>query len=106
MVRRTCREYGSPIRPAVLVNRPIEILLSALNLHKQLVEMPGIAPAPSPSPQRARLRRTARPHPDNTVQPEISLREWSTILKRLTLFRTAALKRVDPHLCVASPSSS
>ncbi len=42
----------------ILVNRPPEIPTPALNLHKQLVEIPGVAQAPSPSPQRPRVRRT------------------------------------------------
>ena len=32
----------------ILVNRPPEIPTPALNLHKQLVEIPGVAQAPSP----------------------------------------------------------
>ena len=42
----------------VLVHRPPQISTATLNLHKQLVEIPGIAQAPSPSPQRPRVRRT------------------------------------------------
>ena len=44
--------------PTVLVNRPPEIPSAALDLHKQLVEIPGIAQAPPPSPQRPRVLRT------------------------------------------------
>ena len=47
----------------VLVNRPPEIVTSALNLHKQLVEIPGVAQASSPSPQRARVFWTKGPTP-------------------------------------------
>ena len=50
----------------ILVNRPPEIPTPALNLHKQLVEIPGVAQAPSPSPQRPRLRRTKGSTPLST----------------------------------------
>ena len=42
----------------VLVNRPPEIPTSALNLYKQLVEIPGVAQAPSLPTQRPRVLRT------------------------------------------------
>ena len=47
----------------VLVNRPPEIPAAPLNLHEELVEIPGVAQASSPSPQRARVLRTKGPTP-------------------------------------------
>ena len=62
----------------VLVNRPPEIPSAALDLHKQLVEIPGIAQAPTPSPQRPRVLRTKglTPLPNRLVgNDDATLRE-------------------------------
>jgi len=62
----------------VLVNRPPEIPTSALDLHKQLVEMPRIAQTPTPSPQRPRVLRAEglTPLPNRLVgNDDATLRE-------------------------------
>ncbi len=53
----------------ILVNRPPEIPTPALNLHKQLVEIPGVAQASSPATQPLCVRRTksATPLPNRFV---------------------------------------
>ena len=65
---------------AVLVYRPPEISTAALNFHKQLVEIPGVAQASLPSSQRARVLRTKGPtplsnrfvgHRDSTLREQI-----------------------------------
>ena len=43
---------------AVLVDRTPEILPPTLNIHEQLVQMPGVTQVSSPSPERAGVRRT------------------------------------------------
>ena len=61
--------HGAPIPPrlhqdiehvAVLVHRAPHILLAAVEHHKQLVEVPRVAPPATPAPERARVARPYR----------------------------------------------
>ena len=79
----------------ILVNRPPEISTATLNLHKQLVEIPGVAQAPSPSPQRLRVRRTKgqTPLPNRFVgHRDPTLRE-----QVLRIAETQAESVIQPH---------
>ena len=48
---------------AVLVDRPPEILLVAVERHEQLIEMPRVSHPTAPSPERAGVARTERQAP-------------------------------------------
>jgi len=48
---------------AVLVDGPPEILLAAVDVHEQFVQVPGVAQASLPAPEDAGVRRTEPPTP-------------------------------------------
>ena len=83
------------IHVTVLINRPPEIPPSALNVHKQLVEIPGVAQAPLPAPQPPRVLRTksATPLPNRLIgHRDPTLRE-----EILGISETQAESVIQPH---------
>ena len=57
------RLYQDVEHVAVLVHRSPEILLPTLDVHEQLVEMPGVAHPTPPAPERPRVDWTERATP-------------------------------------------
>jgi hypothetical protein len=48
---------------AVLVDGAPEILLAAVDVHEEFVQVPGVAQASLPAPEETSVRRTERPTP-------------------------------------------
>ena len=79
----------------VLVHGPPEIPPSTLNLHEQLVEIPGVTQAPTPFPQPLRILRTkgATPLPNRLIgDRDPALRE-----EVLGISETQAEPVIQPH---------